>query len=230
MVHTDFMMCVAHMTMFVMQNQLPMPLRHGNHYQIFTSRSSMLPRQRQELVEDALAWDADWVLFLDTDQLFPANTAHRLMQHGKDVVACNIATKLLPPNTNPNACLQDPEDAEGGVFVYSTADKHGLEKVWRVGCGVMMLRTSVFKELPKPWFNFDYQPEKNRFVGEDWWLCRQLERAGVDIWIDHDLSHEVGHEGNLIFTSEMIEISKKMKEDAQDDQRPGGVSRIISAR
>ena len=129
MVHTDFMMCLLHMTMFIMQNQLPAPFRTGNHMQVFTSRSSMLPKQRQDLARDAVEWGADWILFLDTDQLFPANTAHRLMQHGREVVACNIPTKLLPPHTNPNACQKNPADAEGGVFVYSTADKDGLEKV-----------------------------------------------------------------------------------------------------
>jgi len=221
---------MLHMTMFVMQNQLPTPFRTGNHMQVFCSRSSMLPRQRQELCEDALEWGADWILFLDSDQLFPANTAHRLMQHGKEVVACNIPTKLLPPHTNPSACQPDPENAEGGVFVYTTADKKGLEKVYRVGCGIMMLRASVFKDMPKPWFNFDYHEGRNQFMGEDWWLCRQLERKGIDIWIDHDLSKEIGHEGLLIFTTQMTEVSKKLQEANPDVTGQRGVARIITSR
>ena len=93
-----------------------------------------------------------------------------------------------------------------------------------------MLRASVFAQLEKPWFNFDYQAEKDRFMGEDWWLCRQLEKAGVDIWIDHDLSKEVAHEGFQIFSTQMTEISKKLREENPDVAGRSGGTCIIQAR
>lgn len=226
----DFMNCMLYMSMYIMQYQLPMPLRNGNHFEVLTKRGSMLPPIRQGLVEDALELGADYMLFLDTDQLFPANTAHRLMKWDKDVVACNIATKLLPPATNPTACQKGNSDT--GEFVYTTDDKHGLERVWRVGCGVMMLKPSIFRRIPKPWFKFEWDEPSQRFQGEDWYLCRKLEEAGVDIWIDHDLSREVGHEGKAVFTHEMANLSKSVRDEnpeAFSAERRRNVPGIIAA-
>lgn len=207
------MNCLLYMSMYIMRVQLPIPLRRGNLFEVITKRGSMLPVIRQELVEEALKLDADYLLLLDTDQLFPANTAHRLMSHDKDVIACNVATKLLPPDTGPTARLQG--DGDMGVALYSTPESPALEQVWRIGCGVMMLKPRIFRHLPKPWFMFKWDAQYSRFHGEDWYLCEELEKAGIPIWVDHKLSYQVEHEGFASFTHEMANISKETR-----DQHP----------
>lgn len=210
-VNLNFMNCLLYMSMYIMRVQLPMPLRRGNLFEIITKRGSMLPVIRQELVEDALKLDADYLLLLDTDQLFPANTAHRLMAHAKDVVACNVATKLLPPDTGPTARLKG--DGDHGIALYSTPESPALEQVWRIGCGVMMLKPRLFRDIPKPWFMFRWDEQYNRFHGEDWYLCERLEERGVDIWVDHKLSLQVEHEGFASFTHEMANMSKAVRDE-----------------
>lgn len=162
---------------------------------VFSKQTSILPKSRQELVRDAIAAKCSHLLFIDSDQVFPASTAHRLAMHGKPVVGCNIPTKMLP--STPTARTKGTDWYAGDV-VYSNG-KRGIEQVWRLGCGVMLIDLSIFTTLPKPWFNMEYRAEHDDFVGEDWFFCEQLERAGIPIFVDHELSLEIGHKGSYIF-------------------------------
>lgn len=168
---------------------------------MINERGSLLPRIRQGLVEKALARECDYILFVDTDQVFPSNLLYRLLRHEKKVVACNIATKSIP--ANPTARNFNPEYF-GGDKVYSDDKSPSLEKVWRVGTGVMLIDASVFRKLPKPWFSVRYLEEHDEFVGEDWFFCEQLEKMGTEIYVDHELSKEVFHVGPLRFGHELV--------------------------
>lgn len=172
---------------------------------LLDKRTSMLPRSRQESVEDAINQECTHILFLDTDQTFPHDTAHQMLRWGKPVVACNIPLKTIPSFPTARARGASPF----GVPVTSEPWRRGLEKVWRVGTGVMLLDLKVFKSIPKPWFGCYQDPATQQFVGEDWFLCHQLEKAGVDIHIDHDLSRQVGHIGFFVYTHANIPVAEE---------------------
>jgi hypothetical protein len=165
---------------------------------------SILPQLRYNLVKEAIAQGASHVLFVDSDQTFPAQLVHCLARHKKPVVACNIAVKTLP--SKPTA-RRKSEKWWGGDVVYTRPESTGLEQVWRVGCGVMLVEVGVFEKLPKPWFHLKYMPEIDDFMGEDWYFCELLENAGIPIYIDHDASKRVGHIGNFTFGHEHVEVT-----------------------
>ena len=71
----------------------------------------------------------------------------------------------------------------------------GLEQVDSVGCGVMLVRLSVFDALPQPWFSTPYNGREH--IGEDLYFCQQARAVGFDVWIDHDLSQRVRHTGTV---------------------------------
>lgn len=162
-------------------------------------RTSNLPRSRQECLEDALMQDCTHALFIDTDQVFPMDTAHRLIRWDKPVVACNIPLKILPSYPTARARSASPF----GVPIASTGGRvnpDGIEKVWRVGAGIMMIDLSIMSKIEKPWFEIRYSDKHAQFVGEDWFFCGLLEKAGVDIYVDHELSRNVGHVGTFQYT------------------------------
>lgn len=163
---------------------------------------SILPQLRYQLVKEAIEKGATHVLFVDSDQTFPAQLVHCLARHHKPVVACNVATKVLP--SKPTA-RNKSTSWWGGDVVYTCPDSKGIEQVWRIGCGVMLIDVEVFKTLPKPWFNLKYVPENDDFMGEDWYFCELLEAAGVPIFIDHDASKRVGHIGPFTFEHAHVE-------------------------
>ncbi len=176
-------------------------------YQIFNKRGSLLANMRQWLLERAIKEGYTHLLFVDSDQTFPPDLVHRLISHDKQVVACNIATKKMPPD--PTA-RQHSLSKIGGELVYSH-DQTGLEQVWRVGTGIMLIDLNLFKRkgMEPPWFNQRWNEGLNSYVGEDWGFCEKLQKAGVKIFVDHDLSVEVGHIGPLNYGHDMIAMHRQ---------------------
>jgi hypothetical protein len=172
-------------------------------FALYNTRSSILPRSRHELVLLSLKNDCTHALFIDSDQTFPHDLANRLLAHKKRVVACNIATKKIP--SSPTARHRGSTD--GGRVVFTTASSPPLEKVWRIGMGIMLIDLGIFKNpaLAKPpWFDITYIPEHKSYRGEDWFFCERLEKAHVGIWIDHRVSLEVGHIGELEYEHSIV--------------------------
>lgn len=184
---------------------------------IGNKRTSILTNSRNGLVKDAQKAKATHILFVDADQVCPASTIHRLAKHHKLAVGCNVATKLMPPDTRPTARNKD-DKWWGGTPVYTRSDSKGLEKVWRLGTGVMLFDMQVFEEIPKPWFQLKYREDVEEDTGEDWIFAEKLEAAGIDIWLDHDLSKGVGHVGEAIYTHDEVELSLQMLEQQNKPQ------------
>lgn len=195
------MMCMdSALSLALMASDLTFPLKGKSHiYQIVTIKSSLLPEGRQRIVDAALAGDATHLLFIDTDMVFPHDLARKWLAHNQDVVAANCPTRSFP--TNPTARNQDAS------VVYSNG-KRGLEKVWRVGTGIMMLSAKALRALPRPAFTPYWNEEKDAYVGEDWAMVDHLEKAGFHILIDHDMSQQIGHIGTYTFTHEDIELEQ----------------------
>ena len=202
LVHTDFVMSLLSLV-----TSLHKPLKGGGHIGRFTvhvAQGSILPKQRHQLVLQAREQQYSHILFLDSDMAFPAFTAHQLFAAGKQVVAANCAVKKLP---SVATARRDTGDGIGEV-VFTTEETKGLEQVWRVGTGVMLISTSVFDELPIPWFDMVWSEQTGDYVGEDWRLCEKLQAAGIPIFIDHLLSQHIGHIGSYTYTHDDVEVKE----------------------
>ncbi len=174
---------------------------------VLHKRGSILPQMRQQMLEQAIARKATHVLFLDSDQRFPHWTLRRLVHWGKPVVAANVPTKQIP--SNPSARQFDPHQ-RGGRKVYTRAGMDGLEQVWRVGTGIMLVELAAVKDLPKPWFPVLWKEEIGDFQGEDWGFCEVLEKAGIPIYVDHKLSWEVEHLGVFRYAHDHVQEDERL--------------------
>jgi hypothetical protein len=67
-----------------------------------------------------------------------------------------------------------------------------------IGCGVMLISRETLEKIEKPWFFFELLPE-NKLLGEDIYFCVKAKDAGIDTYIDHDLSQEIGHVGSYTY-------------------------------
>lgn len=163
-------------------------------------RSSILPKNRMDIMNLARKADVDYLLFLDSDHTFPSDLLHQLLIHELPVVAANCVTKQIPAQTTARHQLEN--DARGEP-VYTDQKLH-LEQVWRVGTGVMLIRKDVLQKIPNSAWAMKYLPEADTFQGEDWTFCQACEEAGIPIYVDHKVSREVGHIGNLTFTHDYV--------------------------
>lgn len=147
---------------------------------------------REYFLDACLLQRATHVLWLDTDMAFPPELAVRLARHNRPVVACNYVTR---DGSSQFTAIR--EDADQMIIgrVETGPESTGLEAVAAVGMGAMLMRSDVVRDLPKPWFTHGRHPKTGGDIGEDIVFCRALRAAGHTIYIDHDLSKEIGHVG-----------------------------------
>lgn len=158
-------------------------------------QGSIIHAARRDLVKMAMKGDCTHILFLDSDMRFPRNTLVRLLSHGVPIVGANYVTRRDPPR--PVTFRNDESDKDR---VYSEFESTGLEEVDSTGFGVMLIDMDVFRNLPEPWFSFEWKNPQH-MVGEDVYFSRKVrEELGIPTLIDHDLSHEVKHVGMKEYT------------------------------
>jgi hypothetical protein len=188
--HSAHAMCLTELVKFNTMNNL------DTH--VFMDASTVLLTQRERLASMALEVDADYLLWLDSDITFPATTAVRLMAHEEPIVAANYIRRQLPAKGVAYEKIGNWQDP----LPFKVYDE--LVEVQGIGMGCMLMKTSVFNEIPKPWFEFTFSPETNDFLGEDMNLCKKLAKAGYTVKVDTVLSQELRHLGTWAFGPELI--------------------------
>jgi hypothetical protein len=107
------------------------------------------------------------------------------LAHQKPIVGANYVMRSAPALWVSNI---------GGQSVSSVGQK-GLQAVDHTGCGVLLIEMSVFEKVGWPPFSCPYSPEFGHHFGEDLHFCQLVRRHGYQVWIDHDLSQFVQHQG-----------------------------------
>lgn len=179
---------------FAQYNAVKISWAERQRISLFTTTGSMLAFSRHQLVKNCLKKGMTHMIFADSDMSFPADAFHRLLEHGKSVVAVNAVTKSPPYNTTAQKL-----DGSGQIW---SGNRKGLEEVHHVGCGLMLLDMEVVKTLHPPLFLQDWIPSMNAHCGEDVYFCMKLQEQGTRIYVDHDLSKEVRHWGFTGFGQE----------------------------
>lgn len=161
--------------------------RHLPHYgiEIEPAESSLVLQARQGLAHKALAMAVTHIFWLDDDMIFPPDALARLLRHGGPVIGANYTTRTQPIR---------PTAAKDGALVYSKG-KSGIEEVDHVALGCCLTDIAIFQKVPEPWFALGWHPKTKDFIGEDVFFCRQARQHGFKIFVDHDLSQRVYHEG-----------------------------------
>lgn len=158
---------------------------------ILFNLGSVIPQQRNTLVDEALHWDASHILWLDSDMHLPASAANTLLNHNKDIVAAAYSTRVAP---YLSTAFCDSNNLEVRL-----QEKTGLHQIWAVGMGCMLVNTQVYKNLGKPWHQYLYNLDTQDLSGEDIYFCKCANDAGFSVYVDADLSHNIAHYGTKSF-------------------------------
>ena len=164
---------------------------------VYTSQGTLIFDQRNSLVRTAVDEKCDYILFIDADMRFPKTTLERLLAHKKDIIGVNATTRMMPPKPTARNIQINEDGSVDWLEVFSNKEK-GIGKVDAIGCGVMLIKTSCLKNIPQPYFYFE-QLLKGKLLGEDIYFCIKAKDAGIDTWVDHDLSMEIGHVGSYTY-------------------------------
>lgn len=157
---------------------------------IQNKRTSVLPDSRNSLAQDAIDGGYTHLLWIDSDMRFPRDMLARLLRHGVPIVGINASMRNPPYKTT---AMTAP-----GVNCITNRDSSGLEKVQRMGMGVVLHTVEVLHAIHKrPYFTFEYLKSRHKHRGEDYYFGEKVTKAGFRLVIDHDVSKEVGHVGSF---------------------------------
>jgi hypothetical protein len=163
---------------------------------------------RQDLLVAALQGGADYVLFLDSDMRIPKDALVKLLAHKKSMVGCNYPRRGVPPKyvaIKHSVRLDEDGNKIDGQLCETKPDSTGLEEVEALGFGCVLIHKGVFGAMatvhdPRekgPFWFFEYLPDIPTHVGEDVFFCRLARSVGTVIYVDHDLSKDIRHIGQL---------------------------------
>ncbi len=153
-------------------------------------RVPYLPKSRHMLARAALEVDCDALLLIDSDMEFPRDGFKRLLSHEKDIVGTFYRMRQPPYEVVGNWGTE--EDV-------IPPNRKGLVQRRCTPLGFSLIRTDVFRRTPLPWFTNDWIPELEDYEPEDYAFCRKARAAGFEVWVDLDLSHELGHIGQQVY-------------------------------
>jgi len=146
--------------------------------------SPSIDTNRNVLVQQALKWGADYILFCDSDMTFPGDALLKLLAADQPVVGCNYARRSGKGATAAR-------DSSSGLCPIEAGS--GLERVDYLGLGLCLINSQIFDSLKHPWFRTTIGENGKVEEGEDGFFFAALRRAGVPVFVHHDLSEEVGH-------------------------------------
>jgi len=177
-------------------------------------QGTIIQNQRADLCLDAMREGCSHILFIDSDMTFPQDMVQRLLKHDVDIVAANCARRRMP--TGPTAQNYD----ENGVrtMVYTMPDSTGLEEVGSIGTGIMLIKKEVFQNMSEPWFDMPWQTGKRGYMGEDVFFCKKAQELGFKVYIDHDVSKEIGHIGTFEFKHDHTWVMRDLEKAKEKEE------------
>lgn len=168
---------------------------HGIDSEVFINTGTALSHQRESSVLNARKYQASHILWLDSDMVFPSDTAQRLLAHNLDIVSANYKTRR-PPHYfvgRNNEIFDDNGDFNREQLVYDLESP--LAEVKYIGMGCMLTSMHVFETISRPWFEIKKHPKSHEYIVEDANFCQLVRDAGYKIIVDNTLTKEIKHIG-----------------------------------
>lgn len=199
MIHADFAMSLAALTYragpFIMGDQKFPAIQIA----IVNTKGSLVVNNRNRLVKEAQGLGVEYVLFLDSDVIVPPWALRRLLDHDKDIVGATYIQREEPHRLLGKALDGRMLDE---VVRDTQIDGETLMEVSALPGGCLLIKTSIFDELSKPYFQTPAHEataaHPEWIEGEDYFFCRKAREKGHSVWLDWGLSFSLGHIGQRV--------------------------------
>ncbi len=133
---------------------------------------------REQLVEDAVEHEVDYLMMIDTDMSFPADGITTLLGRDKDIIGGFYMMKGLPLMNTIKMGEYDPVTKAYTEAVKDWTPPREPFQVAAVATGFLLIRMAAITHLPRPLFPVEYG------IGEDIAFCEIAKKGGLEIWCD----------------------------------------------
>lgn len=183
-----------------------------------------VPFAREQLAEMALRYDCDYLFMIDDDMLAPFDLFYKLVRHDKDIVS-GLAFTRNPPHNPVIYKLRAGWDAVAQSRYYANEyvlnyPRNALVECDATGFGAVLIKTELFKKMPKPWFM------SSAATGEDVLFCAKAREHGFHIYMD--TSQKMGHLSDTIVVTEEYSDNYNKMTLADQEAKYGKYTRFES--
>jgi len=185
--------------------------KNGIDGSINTQESSLISSSRNSIAGKC---DSDYLMFIDTDMVFPKDGVRRLIKANKDIIGGLYFKK--GDGNKPVIANIDPETNKFVEF-FEVSDE--MFQCDTIGTGFMLIKKKVLDAFTEEFvrangkpFNFGKIPGTDADEeSEDWAFCRRAKKLGFEVWCDPTI--RIGHVGKYIYGKEdfiaNLEFTKK---------------------
>ncbi len=176
------------------ERMLNMQAPPGHEMRWFRGKGWCQARMHTDLCEQALAWGADRICILGSDQIHPEDMLPKLVGHMD--AGCGAVSAMIPfrgylsnQDLPPFGKIAWRKVGDGTKELPVTIDRSDgdLQAIDFIGSGAIMFRADDLRKLKKPWF-WDRMEDSDRQVrlsnfDVEFVLALQKE-LGVQMWVD----------------------------------------------
>lgn len=140
-------------------------------------------------VEEFLKTNADILFFLDSDVVPPPDVFDIVLEHERWQVAGAPYPIFVTPPGQKDPCIMftayKGRGANGGLGA-ADVPTSGTEYIDGLATGCLFIKRSIFAELEKPYFAFEYEHDTRAMTaGEDLSFCRKVTDLGYKFYVDY---------------------------------------------
>lgn len=165
----------------------------ADFYLNVSNGASCLPRTRQKIINEAIKGGYTHLLMLDDDMSFPDTVLKNLIRHDLACVGANYRQKTGEVKGTATSLYGEKINSSGKV---------GLQEVMFAGLGIMLVDLKKIEAVKAPHFEIPWVEEFQDYLSEDSFFCNKLRENGIPVYIDHEVSVEVSHVGDIAFKFE----------------------------
>lgn len=147
-------------------------------------------RNRNLIIGQALEHDCTHIMFIDDDVQVPLDIIPRLLVHDKDIVTGLYLMRNFPHQP----IIFDKSLDDGRCLNHFMAEgETGLIPIVNCGLGAVLIKTEVFKKMPKPWITLG-EAEPDHWC-DDISFFNRARKLGFKLYCD--LTVLVGHHASV---------------------------------
>jgi len=177
-----------------------MSLKRPEKSAFFFEAFSLVYFARNDICDVALRENWDYVLFVDSDMVFPPDALDRLMALNADVATAVYYARTGKHTPQIYSKIYPRTDEAKQICERFTEVPNGVFEVEGCGMGLCLIKREVIAEVTKEWYA-PFEPLPG--LGEDFSFCYKARERGFKILADSTI--EVGHIGEKIYTKEDYE-------------------------
>lgn len=173
-----------------------------------------IDKARNMLVEIALSKNADYWLWMDTDNILPDNALDTLIKNMDDKKADLVSAIYFEKSKPYYPVIRQYHS--GGFWKIENPPLGQIIEISGCGMGACLMRPDIFKKISYPWFKFNHETwgHKDIQLSEDLYFCRQLIKAGLKLYCNTGLV--AAHIGSSVDAFEYMSMSSIRVETQQD--------------